>query len=186
MERRGKTTIQPISSLCLCFVHFYHILFILPTSHKIVLFFIFQIQLYSHINVCLSHFKYSSTLTTYFYLPELHTTRKVWYGESDANNSNNVPSLPLLPPHLGLPSPSLPLSHAPSSPKSFYVIDNFGETDQAIAFSPQSKDVIVGKGVEEFSEADNLPHFWSDWKVSCTPLLHRNWFFSLTPHCINW
>lgn len=71
-------------------------------------------------------------------------------------------------------------------PKSFFVIDNYTNAEQAVAFSPQSKDVRVGKGVEELSGVDDLPLFWSDWKVTCTPLLHRNWFFSLTPHCINW
>eukprot|EP00026_Physarum_polycephalum_P013716 Phypoly_transcript_14148.p1 GENE.Phypoly_transcript_14148~~Phypoly_transcript_14148.p1 ORF type:complete len:189 (+),score=34.05 Phypoly_transcript_14148:136-702(+) len=114
-----------------------------------------------------------------FYLPELHTTRKIWYGEAGSQTS----PLPKLAPASPLSSPPLPSS---TTPKSFYVIDKYGDTDQAVAFSPQSKDVIVGKGVEELSEVDNLPHFWSDWRVSCTPLLHNNWFFSLTPHCINW
>jgi hypothetical protein len=115
-------------------------------------------------------------LGKYFYLPELHTTRKVWYGEAESptnplSNTNLTPS---------------PLPQLPSPLKSFYIIDNYSDAGQAIAISPQSKDVIMGKGVKELSEVDSLPHFWSDWKVTCTPLLHNNWFFSLTPHCINW
>lgn len=125
----------------------------------------------------------------YFYLPELHTTRKVWYGEAQTSSPADHPLFPLAPTSPKPPSESnqLPQKSSPSSPSlSFYVIDNYDDKDQAIAISPQSKDVIVGKGVEELSEVDHLPHCWSDWRVSCTPLLHRNWFFSLTPHCINW
>lgn len=122
----------------------------------------------------------------YFYLPELHTTRKVWYGESNSptNSNPNSPTLQSSP--VEHPFPLLPPSTEPSS-KSFFVIDHFNDSEQAIAISPQSKDVFVGKGVEELSsEVEQLPQFWSDWKVTCTPLLHHKWFFSLTPHCINW
>lgn len=76
----------------------------------------------------------------YFYLPEFHTTRKVWYGESAPLNNNLPLSSPSQP-----PKPSSPSPPSSTTPKSFYVIDNYGDTEQAIAFSPQSKDMIVGK-----------------------------------------
>jgi len=66
-----------------------------------------------------------------------------------------------------------------------YLLDHYFTNTEATAICPLTKQVIGGS-VQSIKEEGSLPQTWCDWKISCTPLLQRSTFYSLTPNCINY